>query len=134
MPLQPIRLKLLVSRALLVVAVLISLCVSSNVGPRFLPMPAISIHLATNEPEHQDETALSHPVPAESDSFRVPMMAQAQKRPDRVPQQPQLLAFTPTSGLVLPSLVRVSNESGYPSSLLARLMFSQRFGRAPPAS
>ena len=115
-------------RACLVVAALISLCVSSNVGPRFLPLPAIPDGSAIN---HRTQSGLRHSH-SEADSFRVPMMAQTQKRSDREPQQPQLVLLPEKDALISLSDRQVAVELRW-ANLLEPPSLSLSFGRAPPS-
>ena len=133
MGLQQIRLRVFGWRAVLVVATLISLCVSSNVGPRFLPLPTISDALVASQPEHQGETR-SRRSRSQDDSFRVPMMAQTQKRTDREPQQPQPIALLLKGVLVSINDSRIATDRYFASSLAVPPSLSLRFGRAPPLS
>ena len=131
MALQEIRLRVFEPRAFLVVATFISLCVSSNVGPRFLPLPAISGDFATSQPEHQGEIA-SRRSYSDADSFRVPMMVQTQKRTDREPQQPQPIPLLLRGVVVSINDCRIASERYFASSLPVPPSLSLRFGRAPP--
>lgn len=131
MALQPIISRFFDLRAFLVIAALISLCVSNNVGPCFLPLPVVTDRVAENQQKNQRSTASRPPSPAESDSFRVPMMAQTQKRADKEPQ-PEPLAATLKGGFVLPSDAGVATEFSYPISLFTPASVSQPPGRAPP--
>ncbi|MFN2511934.1 MAG: hypothetical protein ABR568_10890 [Pyrinomonadaceae bacterium] len=116
-------------RSALVIAALVSLCVSNNVGPCFLPLPVVTERVAENRHKNQHNTASRPPSPAQSDSFRVPMMAQ-QKRADNE-HYPQPLAATLKAGFV-PEDARAAAEFSYPISLLTSLSVSQPPGRAPP--
>ena len=119
-------------RAFLVLATLISLCVSNNVGPSFLPLPVVTERDAQNSRENQRDKASSVPSPAESDSFRVPMMGHTQKRAAKEPQ-PQPLATRPKAGFVLPNDSRIAAaELSFPISLFTSASASQPPGRAPP--
>ena len=133
MSFQRIRFRDFDPRAFLVVATLISLCVSSNVGPRFLPLPTISDDLVASQPEHQGETR-SRRSRSEVDSFRVPMMAQTQKRTYREPQQPQPIALLLKGVLVSINACRIVTDRYFASSLPVPPSLSLRFGRAPPLS
>jgi hypothetical protein len=115
-------------RAAIVVA-LFSLCVSSNVGPRFLPLPALENYAS----EHLDETTgttASRSHSKGSASFRVPM-AQGQKRADREPQA-QPLAVTPGINFVLSNKTRVFAELTDSDALFTLALESLPSGRAPP--
>jgi len=131
MGLQQISLRVFEPRALLVVAALISLCISSNVGPRFLPLPTISNELVTSQPEDQGETA-SRRSRSEAYNFRVPMMAQTQKRADREPQQYQPLALLLKGVVIAANDGRVTIAPNYASPLPGPPSLSLAFGRAPP--
>lgn len=132
MGLQQIRLRVFEWRVVLVVATLISLCVSSNVGPRFLPLPTLSDDLVASQPD-QSETS-SQRSRSQADSFRVPMMAQTQKRTDREPQQPQPIALLLEGVLVSLNDCRIATDRYFASSLPTPPSLSLRFGRAPPLS
>lgn len=131
MGLQQIRLRVFDWRAILVVVTLVSLCVSSNVGPRFFPLPAISYDLVVSRPEHQSETR-SRRSRSEAGSFRVPMMAQTQKRTDREPQHPQPIALLLKGVSVSINDCRIATDRYVANSLPVPPSPSMRFGRAPP--
>lgn len=118
-------------RFFLVVAALLSLCVSSNVGPRFLPLPTISDDLVASQSEDQGEKA-SRRSRSEADSFRVPMMGQTQKRTDREPQRPQSVALVLNGVLISANDYRVGTEYDYSRSSHTPPSLSLFFGRAPP--
>lgn len=118
-------------RGLLIIAALISLCVSNNVGPSFLPLPVVTDRVAERPQEKQHDKASRAPSPAESDSFRVPMMGQTQKRATKEPQ-PQPFATTLKAGFVLPIEARVAAELGFPIPLFTCASVSPPHGRAPP--
>jgi hypothetical protein len=119
-------------RAYLVFAALISLCVSNNVGPNFLPLPVVTVLVVEKPQENQRGTASRRPSPAESDSFRVPMMGQTQKRAAKEPQ-PQPLVTPLKPGFALPNDARVAAELGFPISRITSASVSQPPGRAPPS-
>ena len=129
-PVRMIRSRLLDLRAFLVVAALISLCVSNNVGPSFLPLPDLADRLAENPQSNQRDAASRHPSPTESDSFPVPIMGYTQKK--RVAKQVQPLDTTLTAGFVPPGYARVAAELSFPVFLLTPASVSQPPGRAPP--
>lgn len=133
MGLQQIRLRLLEWRVFLVVATLIFLCVSSNVGPRFLPLPAISDDIALSQPELEGDIA-SQQSYSEAESFRVPMMFPAQKRTDREPQELEPVPLPLNGVLVSINDCRIAADRYFASSLPGPPSLSLRFGRAPPHS
>jgi hypothetical protein len=115
---------------LLVLATLISLCVSNNVGPSFLPLPIVTDRIG-EKPQNRRDTASRCPSPTQSDSFRVPMMGQAQKRAVKELQS-QPLGTTLRAGLVLPNDARVATKLSFSVSLFTSASVSQPPGRAPP--
>ena len=131
MALQKITARILGLRALIIVSALISLCVSNNVGPSFLPLPVVRDRPAEKPQDNQGDTASRWPSPAESDSFRVPMMGQKQNRAATEPQT-QPFATTPKSDFVLPDDSRVPAELCFAVSFFTSASVSQPPGRAPP--
>ena len=121
--------RLSVLRASVVVAALFSLCVSSNVGPRFLPLPTLENYKAENLQQTTGTTA-SRSHSNGSVSFRVPM-AQAQKRADRE-LQAQPLAVISGINFVLPNNTRVHAELSNPDTFFSVALASLPSGRAPP--
>lgn len=121
--------KLSILRVAVVVAALFSLCVSSNVGPRFLPLPTVEDYAAENLRQTTGVT-VSRSHYRGSNSFRVPM-AQAQRRADRE-LQAQPLAVMPGIHFVLPDNTRVLAETSHPDTFFTPALASLPSGRAPP--
>ncbi|HKY29204.1 MAG TPA: hypothetical protein VJM12_14795 [Pyrinomonadaceae bacterium] len=126
---QLILARLSILRAAIVVAGLFSLCLSSNVGPRFLPLPTLENYAAENLRQTTGTTA-SRSHSQTLASFRVPM-AQAQKRADRE-RQAQPLAVIPGIQFVLPNNTRVFAELSDPDTVFTVALASLPSGRAPP--
>jgi hypothetical protein len=120
MAVQTIRSRFFELRAFLVFAALISLCVSNNVGPCFLPLPAVTDHVVEHRPHPQNNTVSRSSSRTGSDSFRVPIMGQAQKRADKE-HHAQPFAASPKAGIVLPydALTHPSSGGCEVSSLIA---------------
>jgi hypothetical protein len=120
--------RLSILRGCVVIAALFSLCVSSNVGPNFLPLPALQTYAAEGCRKTGATVSRSHAT--EFDSFRVPM-AQAQKRADRELQArpPGVIARI---HFVLPNDTRVFAELSSPDALFTLALASLPSGRAPP--
>ena len=116
-------------RALVIVAALFTLCVSSNVGPRFLPLPTLEKCAAENVQQTIATTA-SHSYSTAAASFRVPM-APSQKRADRE-LQAQPLAVLPATHFVLPNKTRVFAELSNRNTFFTVILASLPSGRAPP--
>ncbi len=121
--------RLSIFRAAVVVGALFSLCVSSNVGPRFLPLPTLENYAAENLPQTAGATA-SRSHSQALDSFRIPM-AQAQKRAHRE-LQAQPLAVLQGINFLLPNNTRVFAELRDPDNLFSLALASLPSGRAPP--
>jgi hypothetical protein len=122
---------LLNSRSLLVIAALICLCVSSNVGLQFFPLPASTTQVALNVPLDQPN-GLYAPQ-ANAKRFRVPMMVQSKKRADKeLPQADRLIAL-PSARFGLPRDTRIAIEIDHTVCFLTPLTMAPRAGRAPPS-
>jgi len=122
--------RLSILRAAIVVAALFSLCVSSNVGPRFLPLPTAEKNDTAENLQQTTGTTVSRAPSQTSASFRIPM-AQAQKRADRE-LKAQSLAVMPGIHFVLPNNTRVFAELSDPDALFNLALASLPSGRAPP--
>jgi hypothetical protein len=121
--------RLSILRAAVVVTALFSLCLSSNVGQRFLPLPTLDNYAAENLQQTTGTTASRSPSKT-SASFRVPM-AQAQKRADRE-LQAQPLAVMHGIRCVLLINTRVFADFSDPDNLFTVALASLPSGRAPP--
>jgi hypothetical protein len=121
--------RLSILRGLVVVAALFTLCVSSNVGPRFLPLPTLEKYAAENLQQTIAATA-SHSHCTGEASFRVPM-AQGQKRADRE-LQAQPLAVLPGTHFIFSNNSRLFAELAGPDHLFSLAPASLPPGRAPP--
>jgi len=119
-------------RALLVIAALICLCVSSNVGLQFFPLPAAPTQAALNFQLDQPDKALYAPQ-ANAKSFRVPMMVQSKKRADKEPPQSGRLIALPSAQFDLPTDTRCAIEIDQTVCFLTPLTMAPRAGRAPPS-
>lgn len=119
-------------RALLVIAALICLCVSSNVGPQLFPLPAATTQVALDVQLDQANTA-SYAPPADAKSFRVPMMAQSKKRADKQPPQSDPLIALQSDRFDLSTDTRFAIEIGYTVCSLTSVTMAPRAGRAPPS-
>jgi hypothetical protein len=126
---QSILSRLSFLRASVVVAALFSLCVSSNVGPCFLPLPALENYAAENLQQPAGATASRTHSKGLAD-FRVPM-AQAQKRADR-DLQAQSLAVMTGLDFVFSNDTRVFAELSDPDALFTVDLALLPSGRAPP--
>jgi hypothetical protein len=121
--------RLSLSPAAVIFAALFSLCVSSNVGPCFFPLPVLENYAAENFQQTPDAKA-SRSHSKGSASFRVPM-AQAQKRADRELNAPPL-AVMPRIYFALPHNIRVFADSSHPDIYVGGALALLPSGRAPP--
>ena len=120
-------------RALLVIAALICLCVSSNVGLQFFPLPAAPTQAALDFQLDQPNKALFAPQ-ANAKSFRVPMMVQSKKRADKEPPQSGRLIALPSARFDhLPTDTRFAIQIDQTVCFLNPLTMAPRAGRAPPS-
>lgn len=118
-------------RALLVIAALICLCVSSNVGLQFFPLPAATNQVALDAQLDQANKA-SNAAQADAQSFRVPMMVQSKKRADKEPPQSNRPIALPSDRFDLPRNTRFAIEIGYAVCFCSSVAMAPRAGRAPP--
>ncbi|HEU4508439.1 MAG TPA: hypothetical protein VFR78_09400 [Pyrinomonadaceae bacterium] len=116
-------------RALFVIGVLICLCVSSNVGLQFFPLPAGTTQQAANVQANKP----LHAPHGDATSFRVPMMAQSQKRVDKEGPAANPLLALPIDRFRLPSETRLAFEIDYALCFLTSVTMAPRAGRAPPS-
>ena len=117
-------------RIALIVATLLSLCASNNVGLSFLPLPVVTDPVAAERLDSQQSNASRAPSSIEPDTLRVPMLAQSQKRADK-DQTTQTFVATLNAGFVLldePRIVRVSIDL---ISLVTTAFAMRPPGRAP---
>ena len=119
-------------RAFLIIPALISLCVSGNVGPRFLPLPGVSDRIEVSQGQSQDNSSAPLPLPDQSDHFRVPMMAQSHKRAGTEQHLRPFATPAVMSGFELPAKAQAISEFSYESLLFPSAKVSRPPGRAPP--
>ena len=118
-------------RALLVVAMLTCLCISSNVGLQFFPLPATS-HVLADVQQDQHNKA-SHAPRSGAQSFRVPMMVQSRKDADKAPPQCDPLVALPSDRFGLSTDTRFALEADYTVPFVESVTMAPRGGRAPPS-
>lgn len=119
-------------RTILITAALICLCVSSNVGPQFFPLPAATSQVALDVQPHQANSARYAPL-ADAKSFRVPMMVQSKKRADKEPPQSDPLIALPSNRFGLSTDTRFPAEIAYAPCFFTSITMAPRGGRAPPS-
>lgn len=117
-------------RVTLVIAALISLCVSKNVGPQFFPLPVLLQRFSETRPENQ--LRASRLPSSESDNFRVPMLGQTQNRGGTELQPQPLEPSVLRSLFERPVDVRSTQDCGSAILFLTSALVSDQPGRAPP--
>jgi hypothetical protein len=117
-------------RAFLVIAALICLCVSSNVGPQFFPLPPAT----TQDVQLKEANQAWQAPPADARSFRVPIMAQSKKRADQEPSQSDQLIVLLTDRFSFPSPTLSSFEISCSAGFTTSVTMAPAAGRAPPLS
>jgi hypothetical protein len=123
---------LLSLRTLLVIVALICLCVSSDVGLQFFPLPAATTQAALDVQLDQEHKASSAPQ-ANDKSFRVPMMAQTKKRADKEPQQSAPLITSPSDQFGVPGNTRFAINTDHIVCFFTSITMAPSAGRAPPS-
>jgi hypothetical protein len=126
------RSALLNLRALVVIAALVCLCVSSDVGLQLFPLPAVT-HQAVLHVQQDQANQASHAPRAGAQSFRVPMMVQSNKRADKESPQSNPLIAVRVDGLGFPAATRFAIEIGYPVCFVTSVTMVPNSGRAPPS-
>jgi len=126
--------KLRAARVLLILGVLVSLCVSDNVGPRLLPLPLSSAPELASSPRLSDRgRAASHtPSQGRTGDARVEMVSAPQGRAGAERQSPHGAAHAPKFELAVPSAPYSPRRGLYPPSAESSARFSRPKGRAPP--
>jgi hypothetical protein len=119
-------------RAFVVIAALVCLCVSSNVGLQFFPLPAVTSQVVLHIQQDQAIKA-SYAPQANAQNFRVPMMVQSTKRADKEPPQSEPLIALPSDRFRLLTNTRFPIEIGYTVCFLTSLRMTPHAGRAPPS-
>lgn len=130
------RSALLNLRALIVIGALVCLCVSSNVGPQFFPLPAVTNQVVLRAQHDQANKASYAPQAyapqANAKSFRVPMMVQSKKRADNEPPQYDPLIALRSDRFNLPKDARFAIEVGYTVCFFTSATTAPYAGRGPP--
>ena len=119
-------------RAFLVIAALVCLCVSSNVGLQLFPLPAVTSQ-AVLHIQHDQSNPAAHAHQAGTWSARVPMTAQSQKRADQEPPELNPLMALPIDRFSLPGDKRFAIAKGYSVFFLTSITMAPHAGRAPPS-
>ena len=120
------------ARILLILGVLVSLCVSDNVGPRLLPLPLIPELASATKPSDLGRNASPTPSHGRTVGARVEMVSPTQSRAGAERGAPQIAAPAPKFGLAIPSALCSLRWEIYSPSTESSAPFSRPKGRAPP--
>ena len=119
-------------RAILVIAALVCLCVSSNVGLQLFPLPAATNQVLSHV-QHDQANQASHAPQAGAQSSRIPMMVQSNKRADQESPQSNPLIAVRIDGIDVSRAIRFAIEIDYPVCFLTSVPMAPHAGRAPPS-
>jgi len=122
--------KLTATRVLIILGVLVSLCVSDNVGPRLLPLPSVSELASAPGAFDPREAASRAPARGRTEGARVEMVTAPQSRAGAERQSPHSAA--PKFELAVPPAPRAPRRGLYPPSAESSALFARPKGRAPP--
>jgi hypothetical protein len=120
------------TRALLVLGVLVSLCVSDNVGPRLLPLPSSPELASVMGLFELGRAASPTPSHGRTTGARVEMVTAPQSRAGAESKSPHAAAHAPKFELAVPSAPYSLRRELYPPSAESSAPFSRPKGRAPP--
>ncbi|HEX8355346.1 MAG TPA: hypothetical protein VF611_20740 [Pyrinomonadaceae bacterium] len=123
--------RLTAARVLIILGVLVSLCVSDNVGPRLLPLPSVSELASTPQTFYSGEAASRAPARGKTEGARVEMVTTPQSRAGAERQSPHA-AGAPKFELAAPPAPRSLSRELYPPSAESSEPFARPKGRAPP--
>lgn len=121
-------------RALIILGVLFSLCVSNNVGPRLLPLPSLAASASAVKQVSLYTTASHLPTQDGTDTFRVAIAAPTNKRAGAETTPLPLATHAPQGGFVPPATFGDKEWFVYSSHLVTSPSVSRPRGRAPPLS
>lgn len=123
--------RLTAARVLIILGVLVSLCVSDNVGPRLLPLPSIPEPASAPGVFDPERAASRAPARGRTEGARVEMVTAPQSRAGAGRQSPHAAA-PPTFELATPPAQRSLRRRLYPPSAESSAPFARPKGRAPP--
>jgi len=118
--------------ALIILCALLSLCVSDNVGPRLLPIPALPELASASVGSDLGHSTSRAPSRGWTGGARVEMVSAPQNRAGAGRQSPQAVANAPKFDLAVPTAPRPLRRDIYPPSAETSAPFSRPKGRAPP--
>jgi hypothetical protein len=120
------------ARLLIILGVLLSLCVSDNVGPRLLPLPLTPELVSAPTASDHDQATSHTPAHDRTETGRIEMVSPAQSRLGAGQQPSQVAANTPRFELTLPSFHRSLRHGLYSPCTVSSALLLRPEGRAPP--
>ncbi len=123
--------RLTAARVFIILGVLVSLCVSDNVGPRLLPLPSVPELASAPGAFDPREAASRAPARGKTEGARVEMLSAPQSRAGAERQSPHAAA-APKFELAVPPTTRSPRRELYPPSAESSAPFARPKGRAPP--
>ena len=120
------------ARVFIILGVLVSLCVSDNVGPRLLPLPSVSELASAPRAFDSGEAASRAPARGKTKGARVEMVTAPQSRTGAERQSPDAAARSLKFELAVPPAPRFLRPELYPPSAESSTPFARPKGRAPP--
>ena len=123
--------RLTAARVLIILGVLVSLCVSDNVGPRLLPLPSLAELPSAPGVFDPWRAASRAPSHGRTERARVEMVTAPQSRVGAERQSPHAAA-APKFELAVPPAPRTLRREPYPPSAERSVPFARPLGRAPP--
>lgn len=123
--------KLTAARVFIILGVLVSLCVSDNVGPRLLPLPSVSELASAPGAFNPGEAASRAPAHRKTAGARVEMVTAPQSRAG-AERQSAHAAGAPKFELAVPLAPRSPRLELNPPSAEISAPFARPKGRAPP--
>lgn len=119
------------TQVLIILGVLVSLCVSDNVGPRLLPLPSASELAPAPGAFDPWEAASRAPARGKTEGARVEMVTAPQSRAGAERQSPHA-AGAQKFELAVPPAPRSQRRELYPPPAESSAPFARPKGRAPP--
>lgn len=123
--------RLTAARVFIILGVLVSLCVSDNVGPRLLPLPSVSELASAPGAFNPGEAASRAPARGRTEGARVEMVTAPQSRAGAERQSPHAVG-APKFELAVPPAPRSVRREIYPPTAESSAPFARPKGRAPP--
>jgi hypothetical protein len=127
-----VKTRLPAARVSLILGVLVSLCISDNVGPRLLPLPLTSELASASVPSGRGQSASRTPSHGRTTGARVEMVSAPQSRAGAERPSPHAAAHPPQFEFAIPPSPNSLRRELHPPLTESSAPFSRPKGRAPP--